>query len=106
MFARIVRMNLKTGKGPDFARAIDDEVIPKLHKFPGFVGEIAMVSSAGDKAIGISLWDRKESAESYRRKGYADVVKTLDKCLKGEAELQTYEVTNSSFEALPIRKVA
>lgn len=106
MFARIVRMNLKTGKGPDFTRTIDDEIIPTLRKFPGFVGEIAMVSSEGDTAIGISLWDRKESAESYNRKGYAGVLKTLDKCLKGESKLETYEVTNSSFETLPVRKVA
>lgn len=106
MFARIVRMNLKAGLGHGYARAIDKETIPTLRKFTGFAGEIAMVSSDGKEAIGISLWDRKENAESYNRKGFAGVIKALEKYVEGEPELQTYEVTNSTFEVLPIRKVA
>ncbi|HVA01555.1 MAG TPA: hypothetical protein VMV34_07865 [Terriglobia bacterium] len=106
MFARIVRMKLKTSGDPGYARTIDEETIPTLQKFTGFVGEVAMVSSDGKEAIGISLWDRKENAEAYDRKGYAGVLKTLDKHLTGEPELQTYEVTNSTFEALPVRKAA
>jgi len=106
MFARIVRMNLKPGEGPGYTRALDQEIIPTLRKFPGFTGEIAMVSIDGKEAIGISLWDRKESAESYNRRGYAGVVKALEKYVEGEPELQTCEVTNSTFEALPVRKAA
>jgi hypothetical protein len=106
MFARVVKMNLRGGAGPEYARTIENEIIPTLRKFPGFTGELVMVSSDGKEAIGISLWDHKENAESYNRKGYAGVVKTLDKHIKGEPELRTYEVTNSTFEALPVRKVA
>ena len=106
MFARIVHMKLKTAGDPGYARTIDEEIIPALQKFTGFVGQVAMVSSDGEEAIGISLWDRRENAEAYNRKGYAGVRETLDKHLKGEPELQTYEVTNSTFEALPVRKAA
>ncbi len=106
MFARIVRMKLKAGLGHGYAQAIDKEIIPTLRTFPGFTGEIAMVSSDGKEAIGISLWEHREDAESYNRKGFAGVVKVLEKYVEGEPELQTYEVTNSTFEVLPVRKVA
>jgi hypothetical protein len=106
VFARIVRMKLKTTGDPGYARAINEEAIPALQKFPGFVGEVAMVSSDGKEAIGISLWDTKENAETYNRKGYASVLKTLDEHIKGKPELHTYEVTNSTFESLPVRKAA
>jgi hypothetical protein len=106
MFARIVRMKLKTSGDPGFARILDKEVIPTLQGFTGFAGEVAMVSSDGKEAIGISLWDRRENAETYNLKGYAGVLKTLENYVKGEPELQTYEVTNSTFAALPVRKAA
>lgn len=106
MFARIVRMKLRPDGGKGFARAIDDEIIPSLRKFTGFTGEIAMVSSDGKEAIGISLWDRKESAETYNQKGYGGILKALEKFVEGKAELRTYEVTNSTVEKLPVRKAA
>ena len=106
MFARIVRMNLKTIGDPGYARTLDEETIPALRKFPGFLGQVAMVSSDGKEVIGISLWEGRENAEEYNRKGAASVLKTLGKHMKGEPKVQTYEVTNSTFAALPVRKAA
>lgn len=106
MFARIVRMNLKPGAGKGFTRAIDDEIIPALRKYSGFTGEIAMVSSDGKEAIGISIWDNREHAEEYNRRGFAGVLKALEAHLEGKSDLRTFEVTNSTFEKLPVRKAA
>ena len=106
MFARIVRMNLKPGAGKGFARAIDDEIIPALRKYSGFTGEIAMVSSDGKEAIGISMWDSKEHAEAYNRQGAPDVLKALEKYTEGKPDLRTYEITNSTIERIPVRKAA
>lgn len=99
-------MNLKPGAGKGFAKTIDDETIPALRKYSGFTGEIAMVSSDGKEAIGISLWDNKEHAEEYNRKGYAGVLKSLEKHLEGKWDLRTFEITNSTLEKLPVRKAA
>lgn len=105
-FARIVRMDLKPGKSQGFTVAIDNEIIPTLRRFTGFVGEVAMVSTDGKEAIGISLWEQKEHAESYDHKGFAGVLKALGEYVKGKAKVHTYEVTNSTVEALPVRKAA
>src|SRR5215472_11652205 len=106
MFARHVRMHLKADGRPGFMRAIDTETIPALKKFLGFTGEIVLVSNDGKEAIGISLWDNKEHAEAYNRQGYADVFKPLEKFTEGKPELQTYEVTNSTFKKISVRKAA
>lgn len=106
MFTRVVRMHLKPEGKKGFVQAIDNEAIPALKKFAGFEGEVAMVSSDGREAIGISLWDRKEHAEIYNQKGYAGVLKSLTKYTEGKPELRTYEVTNSTIATLPIRKAA
>jgi len=106
MFARTVRINLKTIGDPGYSRTLDEETIPALRKFPGFVGQVSMMSSDGKEVIGISLWERREDAEEYNRKGAASVLKTLEKHMKGEPKLQTYEVTNSTLAALPVRKAA
>ncbi len=100
MFARHVRMHLKADGRPGLVRAIDTETIPALKKFLGFTGEIVLVSNDGKEAIGISLWDNKEHAETYNRQGYADVLKSLENFMEGKPELQTYEVTNSTVEKI------
>lgn len=106
MFARHVRMHLKADGRPGFVRAMDGEVIPSLQKFAGFTGEIALVSSDGREAIGISLWDNKEHAEEYNRRGYAGVLTAVEKFTEGKPELRTYEVTNSTIEKISVRKAA
>ena len=106
MFARHVRMHLKADGRPGFVKAIDSETIPALKKFAGFAGEIVLVSNDGRDSIGISLWDNKEHAETYNRQGSADVFKALEKYTEGKPELRNYEITNSTFEKLHVRKAA
>ena len=106
MFARHVRMHLKADGRPGFVRAIDGETIPALKKFAGFTGEIVLVSNDGKEAIGISLWDTKEHAETYNHQGYPNVLKALEKFVEGKPELRTYEVTNSTVEKISVRKAA
>jgi hypothetical protein len=106
MFARHIRMHLKADGRPGFVKAIDNATIPALKKFAGFAGEIVLVSNDGRDAIGISLWDNKEHAETYNRQGAADVLKNLEKFTEGKPELRTYEVTNSTIEKLSARKAA
>lgn len=106
MFVRILRMKLKTDGAKDFARTIDSEVVPVMKKTAGFAGQVTMVSNDGKEAVGISLWDRKESAEAYKKERSAAVLKALEKHVDEKPDLRTYEVTNITFEKLLGRKAA
>ena len=97
MFARKVSMNLKPNTTKDFTTKLDSDVIPLLRKQKGFQDEITFTAKDGKQAIGISLWDHKESAEAYGKGAYSDVQKMLDKVVEGTPRVETYEVSNSTF---------
>jgi hypothetical protein len=97
MFARSVSFHLKPGRSSEFTRILDKDVIPVLRKQTGFQDEIALVAPGGANAIGISVWDLKENAETYARGAYAGVLKALELVVEGTPQVQTYEVSNSTF---------
>jgi len=106
MFARTVSFYLKPGCAVEFRRLLDQHVIPVLWKQKGFQDEISLVTSSGGEAIGISVWDLKENAETYARGAYSDVLKLLAPVIEGTPAVQTYEVSNSTLHKVPARGLA
>ncbi len=100
MFARKVSMNLKPNNVTEFTQRLDREVIPLLRKQKGFQDEITFVAPNGTQAFGISLWDRAENAEAYNRGAYPEVTKILARCTEGTPQVETYEVSNSTFHKI------
>jgi len=103
MFARHVSMLLKPNSVPEFTKTIEQEILPLLRKHKGFQDEITFVTSDGTQAIGISLWEQKESAEAYNRETYPEVVKALAKVVEGTPQVRTFEVANSTFHKIATR---
>ena len=97
MFARSVSFHLKPGRAAEFTQLLEKDVIPVLRKQKGFQDEIALIAPGGEDALGISLWDLKENAESYARSSYAGVIKALAQVIDGTPVVETYEVSNSTF---------
>ncbi len=97
MYARTVAMQLKPDAAPEFIRTLEQDILPLLRKQDGFEDEITFVTPGGTKAVAISLWDRKESAEAYGRDTYPEVLKGLTKVVEGTPQVHAYEVANSTF---------
>jgi hypothetical protein len=106
MFARSVSFHLKPGRSAEFTRLLDQNIIPALRKQKGFQDEISLVAAGGAEAVGISVWDLKENAETYARSAYAGVLKTLEPVVEGTPQVQTYEVSNSTFHKIGARATA
>ena len=106
MFARTVSFHLKPGRGGEFTRLLDQDIIPVLRKQKGFQDEISLVAAGGAEAVGISVWDLKENAETYARSAYAGVLKALEPVVEGTPQVQTYEVSNSTFRNFAARASA
>jgi hypothetical protein len=100
MFARKVSMHLKPNCAREFTDKIEKEIIPLLRKQKGFRDEITFVSPGGVDAVGISLWDLKENADAYNRGAYPEVQKSLAKVVEGNSQVETYDVSNSTFHKL------
>ena len=103
MFARTVRMQLKPNSVPEFTLTVEKEVIPILRKQQGFKDEITFVPSDGKEAVAISLWEQKENAEAYSRGAYPEVLKAMANVLEGTPQVQTSEVSNSTWYKIAAR---
>jgi hypothetical protein len=100
MYARNLSMKLKPSAGPEFTRTLENDVLPVLRKQNGFKDELTFVTTDGKEAIAISLWDRKESADAYGRDAYAGVLKSMSNVVQGTPELESYDVSNSTFHKI------
>jgi hypothetical protein len=97
MFARSISMRLKPNTVAEFNKAVENEILPVLLKQKGFQDKLVLVSSNGTEAVGISLWDQKDSAEAYHRTAFPEVQKLLSKVIEGTPQVQTYEVSSSTL---------
>jgi hypothetical protein len=100
MFARNVTMRLKPNSVPEFTRTFENDVLPLLRKQTGFQDELTLVIPGGAEVVGISMWEKKENAETYERGTYQQVLKALSKVVEGTPRVQTYEVCNSTFHKI------
>ena len=100
MFARRVYMHLKPNTVADFTQKLEREIIPLLRKQKGFQDEISFIGHGGTEAFGISLWDKAENAEVYNRGAYPEVTKVLATVVEGPAQVETFEVANSTFHKI------
>src|SRR5881296_1341801 len=100
MYARNVTLNLKANSAPEFTRMLETDVLPVLRKQNGFKDEITFVAENGKEALAISLWENKENAEAYSRDTYPAVLQTLERMVEGTPEVDSYEVSNSTFHKI------
>jgi hypothetical protein len=100
MFARRVSMQLKHNSVAEFTQRIEKDVLPLLRNQTGFKDEITFIGLGETKAFGISLWENKENAEAYSRGTYPEVTKILASVVEGTPEVETYEVSNSTFHKI------
>ena len=100
MYTRNVAMKLKANSAPEFARIIENEILPLLRKQQGFRDEITFVAPERSEAVAISFWETKENAEAYNRTGYPEILKTLAKVIEGTPKVETFELSNSTLHKL------
>jgi hypothetical protein len=100
MFARRVVMHLKPNCVTALTRKVDKEVIPMLRKLKGFQDEIIFVNQHGTEAFAITIWDRAESAEAYNRSLYPAVMKIVADFIDGTPQVDTFDVTSSTFHKI------
>jgi hypothetical protein len=100
MFARKVSMQLKHNSLAEFTQRVEKDILPLLRKQTGFRDELTFVAPGETKVFGISLWENKENAETYNRGTYPEVTKILAGLVDGTPQVETYEVSNSTFHKI------
>src|SRR6267143_1293468 len=106
MFARYVTMRVKNGNLAEFNRILEKEVIPVLQRQRGFRDEIVLTNPGGTEAVGISIWEQKENAETYNREKFPEIQQLLTKVLEGIPQIKTYEVSHSTVHKIAAHATA
>ena len=105
MYTRHVTMKLKANSALEFARIIENEILPLLRKQQGFRDEITFVAPERSEGVGISFWETKENAEAYNRTGYPEILKTLAQVVEGAPKVETFELSSSTLHKLAAKGV-
>jgi hypothetical protein len=85
---------------------LEKEVIPVLQRQRGFRDEIVLTNPSGTEAVGISIWEQKENAETYNREKYPEIQQLLTKVLEGTPQVKTYEVSHSTVHKIAAHATA
>jgi hypothetical protein len=105
VFARSVSFYLKPGRGRvhPAPRPEDHSGAPEAE---GFSGRNLACRPRRADALAISVWDQKADAETCARGAYSGVLKALEQVVEGMPQVETYEVSNSTFHKIPARATA
>jgi heme-degrading monooxygenase HmoA len=97
MFTRIVYLTLKTNAAREFAKVLEQDIVPKLRKEPGFQDELLFISAGGPDVVSISIWDSREDAEKYARSTYPQVLRILEPFIEGTPRVGEYQLGYSTL---------
>ena len=97
MYSRHVTVNLKPNQQEELTQTFEREVLPLLQKQNGFMDEIVFLSPDNRSVTAISLWESKESADSYSRETYPQVLKSVTRFVDGTPEVRGCEAIFSTL---------
>lgn len=106
MFARQVSVNLKPKTLEEFAKTMENEILPWLREQKGFLDLITLAGPGGGEVVAISFWDQKENAQTYNSIGYPEALKILRKLLDGTPHVRTFDVVSSTVQKVAPRVTA
>ena len=92
MYSRNAHFRVKSlDMAPEFARTLENEILPLLRKQEGFKGEITLSNHGSLERISMSLWENKSNADAYDANIYPQVLKSLSKVIDGTPKIRTFE---------------
>ena len=99
MFARNAYFRVKSlNMAAEFARTIENEILPLLRQQEGFKGEITLSNPGSLERIAISLWENKHNAEAYNANVYPQVLKILANAIDGTPKIRTFEAVTLDID--------
>ena len=99
MFARNAHFRVKAlNMADEFARILENEILPLLRKEEGFKGEITLSNPGSLERISISLWNNKSNADTYNATVYPQVLKILSKVIEGTPKIRIFEDVALNFD--------
>jgi hypothetical protein len=76
----------------EFPKVVENELLPLLRQQKGFLDEVILVAPDKTEGVALSMWDKKENAETYNREFYPEAAKIMNKYIEGMPVVKNFEV--------------
>lgn len=98
MFTRHIETTVRPEKLREFSTTVKNEVLPLLHKQPGFIDLIQLIADDNTgRIITLSFWKTPEDAERYEREQYQTVMNRVKPfLLTPTPKVTTFQVDTST----------
>jgi hypothetical protein len=83
-----------------FPVTFEKEILPLLRKQRGFLDELLLVTPEKREMVAISLWEKKEYAETYNRELYPQIEKIVAKFIEVIPVVKKFEAEYSTFHKI------
>jgi heme-degrading monooxygenase HmoA len=78
---------------------------PRLKKQKGFVDELLLLTPDKKEVVAISLWEKKEDTEIYRRGRYPKIENMMEEFIEGVPVIKNYEAEYSAIHKIAFAAV-
>jgi heme-degrading monooxygenase HmoA len=93
MFSRVVAVKAKPGKAREFAKTIQDKILPILKDQPGFVDVILLSSNTeADQILALSFWRSQQDAERYTHEQFPRINELISHLVESTPVSRTHNV--------------
>jgi hypothetical protein len=106
MYSRITDAYLKNDRIAEVRNVIDNDVLPTLHKQPGFVDAIEALDHSTGHFVCMTLWRTEEDANRYGSKVFPELTAKLEKFISKEPVVYTLKVETSTVHQIAKGQVA
>jgi heme-degrading monooxygenase HmoA len=107
MFARMVDLVSRPGKGRTLNETLQKRLMPILRVQPGFVDEIVLESDVEpNRVLALSFWKSREQEERYSQETFPAVQEVLRGSLEADPVVRTFNVASSSIPNIAAGRAA
>jgi quinol monooxygenase YgiN len=107
MYARIIQLTAKPGKGKELVDTIVQRPLSVLEEQPGFVEAIALIpETEPDQFIGLSIWKSKADADRFAQGPGLQQLDSYKPLLQGEPTFRSFQLAASTAQNVRARGAA
>jgi len=104
MFANMIQLAAKQGRGKELTKLMTDRSLNVLKQQPGFVEAIALTPETDqDQVVGISIWNSKADADRFTQDQSRQLLESYKPLLQAEPKFRSFNGERTTSEVAAAR---
>jgi quinol monooxygenase YgiN len=104
MFARMIQLAARPGRGKELTKVMTERSLTVLKQQPGFVQAIGLTpETEQDQFVGISIWNSKADADKFAQGQSQQLLESFKPLLQAEPTFRSFNVEGAATEVASAR---